>query len=260
MRTIISFILLFFSINVFAQEKMTTIVLSSDPGFVTGDVLGNIYIVKGSEVIKYNASGTFCCSFSDRTYGEITSIDVRDPLRILIFYKPFAIIRLLDNNLAEQSLIDLRKLDLADPLLVCTSEIQGTWVYDNATSRLYKFDSAWRPVSLSNDLRQDIMRSIYPVHIAESDYWLIMLDKSSLLVFDKMGSYFKPIMIDPDNKGLLSHDEWISISGNMIVRLNIRNGKMSETALPFVNNAGTVYVLPRKIARITDKKLEIYSN
>ncbi len=260
MKSIVSCILLLYSLHVFGQDKKTIINLNFDPGFVTGDVLGNIYIVKGSEVLKYNESGTFCCSFSDRTYGEITSIDVRDPLRILIFYKPFATIRMLDNNLAEQSLINLRKLDLADPLLVCTSEIQGTWVYDNATSRLYRFDSSWRPVSLSNDLRQDITRTINPLHMAESDYWLILLDNNSLLVFDKMGSYFKPIIIEPGTNGLLSHDEWISISGSMIVRLNIRNGKMSESALPFINNAGIVYVLPRKIVRITDKKLEIYSN
>ncbi|MEP7264147.1 MAG: hypothetical protein ABI772_06610 [Bacteroidota bacterium] len=259
-----SYIYLFFiliSSSVFSQQtSVITINPNFDAEIITGDILGNIYMVKGSELFKYDEKGILCCSFSDKTYGEISSVDVRDPLRILLFYKPFAIVRLLDNKLAEQSLIDLRKLQLADPLLVCTSETQGMWVYDNATSRLYKYDAALQPVSLSNDLRQDIMHTINPTFMAESDYWLVMLDKNALLVFDKMGSYFKPLTIENGNGGLLVHDEWIFVNKSLLVKINIRNGKITENALPFSDTEGSTHILPGKIVRSLDKKVEIYSN
>jgi hypothetical protein len=255
--------LIFFFFTTFASMAQyaaeTVISITTDAEIITGDILGNIYIANGSELAKYDEKGILCCTYSDRTYGEISSVDVRDPLRILIFYKPFAVVRLLDNKLAEQSLIDLRKLNIADPLLVCTSETQGMWVYDNATSRLTKYDASLQPVGLSNDLRQDVMPAINPVYIAESDYWLVMINNNSLLVFDKMGSYFKPVSIEGKN-GLLLHDEWIYISENTLIKINIRSGKITETPLTGLSTKGSMYVLPRKIVRVSDKKVEIYSN
>jgi hypothetical protein len=244
----------------FAQSPAASVNLNFEPSFVTGDILGNIYIIHGSELLKYNDKVELCCTFSDKTYGEISSVDTRDPLRILLFYKPFGVIRLLDNKLAEQSVIELRKLEITDPSLVCTSETQGIWVYDNATSRLYKFDASLQPVGLTNDLRQDINRTITPSFMAESDYWLVMLDKNSLLIFDKMGSYFKPLPLPETLTGQLLHDEWLCIADGKLLRFNIRTGNSSEAVLPFKKSEGTLYVLPGKIVRVFDKKMEIYTN
>lgn len=255
-----NFVLLFlFSRFCFAQQPEAFVNINSEPAFITGDILGNIYTVNGSELIKYNEKLEQCCSYSDKTYGEISSVDVRDPLRILVFYKPFGLVRLLDNKLAEQSVIELRRLQITDPSIVCTSETQGLWVYDNATSRLYKFDATLQPVGLTNDLRQDINRNINPLMMAESDYWLIMLDKNALLVFDKLGSYYKPVPVPDVVAGQLIHDEWMCISENKLLRFNIRTGKITESVLPFKSDRGT-YVLPGKVVRIVEKRLEIYTN
>ena len=182
-------------------SKAFTIQTTAD--LLTSDALGNIYIINGSEIVKYNEKGQICCTFSNRNFGAITSIDARDPLRILLFYKPFSMVILLDNNLTEQTSINLNSLEIYDPLLVCNSETQGIWVYDNATARLYKFDSKLQAVGLSNDLQQDVMKHILPIMMTESDYWLVILEKENLLVFDKMGNYFKSIHLGNHNGGQL---------------------------------------------------------
>ena len=174
--------------------------LQTEADLFSADALGNTYVVRGSEIVKYNEKGAICCTFSDRNYGVVTSIDTRDPLRTLLFYKPFGIVRLLDNNLTEQATINLSSLNISDPLVVCGSEIQGIWVYDNATSRLYKFNSKLQAVGLSNDLRHDVMQNISPLLMSESDYWLVVLEKENLLIFDKMGNFFKSILV--------GHSQW----------------------------------------------------
>lgn len=258
MRIVLLFLFAFQLSN--AQQLPLSITLLYEPDYITGDILGNIYTIKGSDIQKYNDKGILCCTYSDKTSGEITSVDVRDPLRILVFYKPFGIIKILDNKLGEQSIIELRKMQLTDPWMVCTSDIQGIWAYDNATSRLYRFDASMQPIGLSNDLRQDISRSLNPEMMAESDYWLIIKDNNSLLVFDKMGSYFKPVPIEKGTAGLLLHDEWIYTSGNRLYKLNIRTGKVSDIVLPADATNKKITILPGKIVYQEGKIVDIYNN
>ena len=261
MKRILLLLLYLFSCIVVDGQTTVKLLFSieKDADFVSADILGNIYIVKGSELIKYNEKGSICCTFSNRNYGAITSIDARDPLRVLLFYKPFGIVLLLDNNLAEQSKIELRNLDIHDPLLVCSSEIQGIWVYDNATTRLYKFNDQLQAVSLSNDLRQDVMNNINPVLMMESDYWLVIQDVSRLLVFDKMGNYFKSIVLLKAEKGQLIHDEWFYASNGKLMRLNLRNGNLSEVALPFPTLNSGLVLTAQQLLRLIEKRIEIYS-
>ncbi len=243
-----------------AQNEIKKVAeINTDAEMVDGDILGNIYIIKGTDVAKYDENGVLCCTFSDKNYGEITSIDTRDPLRILFFYKPFGIVRFLDNKLAEQSTIDLRSLELTDPRLVCTSETQGFWVYDNATSKLYKYNSMLQQISLSNDLRQEVMHGINPVKMEESDYWLVILDQNALLVFDKMGTYFKEVPVENSAGGQLIHDDWVYLAGDKIIRINLRNGKRTEITPPFAASQSQILVTPVRLLRLNETRLEIYS-
>ena len=260
MRNACSLVLLLFS---FIGEGQTPVKLlfsiEKEADLVNADILGNIYIVKGSELIKYNDKGNISCTFSSRNYGSITSIDTRDPMRIILFYKPFGIVLMLDNNLSEQIKIDLRNLDIQDPRLVCSSEIQGIWVYDNATTRLYKFNDLLQAVGLSNDLRQDVMKNINPVLMMESDYWLVIQDVARILVFDKMGNYFKSIELNKAEKGQLIHDDWYYSSIGKLMRLNLRNGNLTEIVLPFpTQNSGFVFT-PQRLLRSREKLIEVYS-
>lgn len=259
MKYLFAVCFLFLYFNSKSQQTFTKLFsIPTEASIVSADILGNIYMVKGSEIVKYNVNGILCCTFSDRSYGAITSIDTRDPLRLLVFYKPFGIVLLLDNNLAEQSKTELNALKIYDPLLVCSSEIQGMWVYDNATYRLYKFNAQLQAVSLSNDLRQDVMQNINPVMMSESDYWLVMRDQPGLLVFDKMGNFFKSIKLDAKG-GQLIHDDWLYCNDDKLMRLNLRNGENTEVELPFPVINSSIVLAPQRLIRLFDKTLEVYS-
>jgi hypothetical protein len=253
-------LLIFISPAAFCQPEFKKLFsINSEADMITSDMLGNIYIIKGSDITRYDEEGTICCSYSNKNYGSISSVDTRDPLRILLFYKPFGVIAMLDNKLALQSTIELRNLQIADPSLICSSEIQGIWVYDRSSARLYKFNSQLQPVSLSNDLRQDVMHAINPVSMAESDNWLIMLDEQTLLVFDKLGNYYKPVTLENNNNGQLLHDEWVYCNDDKILRINLRSGKQTEFNLPFKRNEDQVVVMPQRLLHYSGKALDVYS-
>jgi hypothetical protein len=70
-------------------------------GAFTTDNLQNIYLYHGNSIRKYSPQGQLLYNYSDKSYGAITSVDVNDPLKMLVFYKDFPEIVLLDNTLSQ---------------------------------------------------------------------------------------------------------------------------------------------------------------
>src|SRR5436190_11763399 len=85
---------------------------------ITGDIVGftvdnldNIYLLSSTnEVKKLNANGDSVAVFNDvKKFGQVTLIDVSNPLKVLLYYKDFATVVILDRFLAVRNIIDLRK-------------------------------------------------------------------------------------------------------------------------------------------------------
>src|ERR1700761_3292099 len=62
------------------------------------DNLGNIYVITKDNLLeKLDANGDSIAVFNDvRHFGKIWTIDVTNPLKILVFYREFATIVVLD--------------------------------------------------------------------------------------------------------------------------------------------------------------------
>src|SRR5436190_16778523 len=123
MKKIINLVILLLIFqNIKAQETYVPLFkINAEADFFSVDALGNIFLVNGPEILKLDEKGVFLSKFSKRDYGNITSLDTRDPLRLLVFYKSFGIMRTLENKLSEQSVIDLRTLEVKDPTLICSA-------------------------------------------------------------------------------------------------------------------------------------------
>src|SRR6185295_10398506 len=77
----------------------------------TVDNLDNIYLLSSTnQVKKLNANGDSVAVFNDvKKFGQVTLIDVSNPLKVLLYYRDFATIVILDRFLAVRNTIDLRK-------------------------------------------------------------------------------------------------------------------------------------------------------
>ncbi len=108
---------------------------------ITADLLGQVYIVKTGNLTKYSETGDSLFTWSDPGSGSITWVDASDPLRILVFYSDFNLVRFLNNRLAPLSdPIKLDNLNITHPLALASSRQGGFWILDGTTLRLRYFD------------------------------------------------------------------------------------------------------------------------
>ena len=69
--------------------------------FLGADELGNLFYM--DDQVLYRKSGNREFSFSNFDLGEVSQVDVSNPFKILLFYKEFNSVIILDNNLNELS-------------------------------------------------------------------------------------------------------------------------------------------------------------
>src|SRR5437867_3559374 len=97
-----SFLLVVLCLSFTADDTLKTLfTIKSKADFFTTDNFGNTYLVKGEEIKKYSASGDLLKIYSNKTMGKITSIDASNSLRLLVFYKDFSSIIILDDLLSQ---------------------------------------------------------------------------------------------------------------------------------------------------------------
>src|SRR5256885_10738969 len=77
----------------------------------TVDNLDNVYVLTSTDQLKkYNANGDSVAVFNNiKKFGKVSLIDASNPLKILLYYKDFSTIVVLDRLLATRNTIDLRK-------------------------------------------------------------------------------------------------------------------------------------------------------
>ncbi len=108
----------------------------------TVDNLDNIYLLSSTnQVKKLNNKGDSAAIFNDvKKFGKATLIDVSNPLKILLYYRDFATIVVLDRFLTILNTIDLRKQNILQVRAIGQSYDNKIWVYDELENKLKKID------------------------------------------------------------------------------------------------------------------------
>lgn len=166
--------------------------------FFTTDILGNVYAVSDNVLYKYDAKGELLHSYTKKDFGALVSADASDPMKVLLFFPTYGRIVLLDNQLAEQAIIQLFELNIRQPLLSCTSYHEGFWVLEQATMQLIKFNYRLERVYESENLASQNHLIKAPHQLTESGNWLLLYDTlQGIFAFDKFGTFSATI----DEKG-----------------------------------------------------------
>jgi hypothetical protein len=196
------------------------------------DPLGNCYYLKGADIVKINSRGKELVRYSMKNIGAPSSFDVSNPMRILIFYAEFATIRILDNNLVDQSEIDLRELGLLQPRVMAGSPDQGIWVYDEIPGTLMKIDVRLNKSSFSVDLNQLMGRRPNPTLLLANQDWIILKDTREIMVFDQFGSKVKSIPFEQEPHLIQLKDNLLMINlKNELITYNLSLNAEAKTAV-----------------------------
>jgi hypothetical protein len=200
----------------------------------TTDNLFNIYLYRGSALKKFNSSGTLLFSYDDKSYGDITSLDMNDPMKLLVFYRDFPEIIYLDNTLSING-AKISPSDAGFPLstLACSSHDDGIWLYDSQNLQLVRFDVNMNITVKTGNLVPVIGFAINPLEMEEYNSFLYMNDSTKgIMVFDQFGSYSRTIPIT----GLASYevrgDDMYYLKDNKIHVFHIKTDNEDVAGLP----------------------------
>lgn len=157
----------------------------------TLDNLGNIYTLsRNNQLKKLNANGDSVGVFNNvRQYGKIYSVDATNPLKVLLYYKDFGNIVVLDRFLNVRNTINLRRVNIFQVKAICQSYDNGIWIYDEQDARLKKLNDEGIIVSQSSDFRLFMDKVPSPVQLIDQDRLVYLYDPDQgLFIFDYFGT------------------------------------------------------------------------
>ena len=193
-RSVIIFFLFIFHLTGITQADSLFIPLKKIKGDITAfaaDNFDNIYLLNSSDQLKkINADGDSVAVFNNvRKYGKVAQIEVSNPLRVLLYYKDFSTIVILDRLLNTRSTIDLRKQDIFQVQAVCLSYDNQIWLYDEFEHKLKKIDETGKLLFATTDFRQLFDEAFSFTSISDQDGFLYLYDKNKgVYVFDYYGA------------------------------------------------------------------------
>ena len=205
------------------------------------DALDNLYVItRDYQLKKYGPKGDSISVWNDvRAYGNPTMLDVSNPLRILLYYKPFATIVILDRFLAFRHSINLRKAGIFKVNTVVNSYDNNIWLFDEQDLRLKKMDDEGNVLFETTDWRMLFETAPSPFKIIDHENSVYVFDEASgWYVFDYYGSL----------KKRLSVSGWKIIGKNKDFMYGFSNNLLHTAELPDLKIRD--YVMP---ARINDR-------
>jgi len=200
----ISYIFLFATVFSFAGNAQNDTsfhllkIISGDIVAFTVDNLDNIYILNSrNQVKKINASGDSVAVFNDvKNFGQATLIDVSNPLKVLLYYKDFATVVVLDSYLNIRNSIDLRKQNILQVKAIGQSYDNKIWLYDEMENKLKKIDEDGKLLLETTDFRLLLGQAPSPLKIFDENKYVYIYDSlQGVYVFDYYGGLKNNIMI-----------------------------------------------------------------
>jgi hypothetical protein len=199
------FIILLAGLFVFTNTKAQTDtsfqlikIVQDDIAFFSVDNLDNIYILNSTNALKkLNPNGDSVAVYNNvKRFGQASLVDVSNPLKILLYYRDFATIVVLDRLLNVRNIIDLRKQNILQVRAIAPSYDNKIWLYDELDNKLKKIDEDGTVLSETSDFRLLFGETLSPQKIFDQDQFVYLYDSAkAVYVFDYFGTLKNKILI-----------------------------------------------------------------
>ena len=226
------------------------------------DPLGNVYLLdEQNQLKKLNSRGDSMGVFNEvRRYGKLTSIDASNPLKVLLYYRNFSTIVVLDRFMGVVNTIDLRKAGVFRVKAIAQSYDNQIWVFDEQENKLKKVDEAGNTLTASVDFRMLFDEVPTPLQIVDQEGYVYLYDSAKgVYVFDIYGA-FKAKLTYPAMSGF-------SVIGKTIIGIReghllfYTTGTLSEKNVllpPDLDGTEKVVIRPGKIYVLKNGAVRVY--
>jgi hypothetical protein len=168
------------------------------------DEIGNVYVISSDAIQLLPGGNSPAAIYSEASFGAIQSLDLRDPLKPMVFFKGSGKMVFLDNTMSVQGqVIDLFDAPVNQPLLACSSVDHHVWVFDGINQELIRISPTFRVTARTGNLMQLIGAAVEPLVLMERDNRIYLVDdKKRVLEFDLfatfLGKRLVPGVVDID--------------------------------------------------------------
>lgn len=165
MKNIFNYLFFLASFSLFAQtnytcNKLDSLFLEKVEGYIGRDNFQNYYYTSNNQLLKKNKEKTY--NYKNLSLGKIHDIAIENPLQIVLLYKNFNTVVLLDNQLNEVQRIDFNTIN---SFLTITSVGFGgqnkLWFFDSNSQKIGLYDLITSSVKfLSNPFKGNVSKKM----------------------------------------------------------------------------------------------------
>jgi len=158
------------------------------------DNLGNLYLIfSTNQIKKLDTNLDSVAIFNDtKRFGDLYTIDVSNPLKVLVFYKDFATVLMLDRQLNIKNVIDLRQQNIFQVAAISQSNDNNVWLFDEVEYKLKKIDNYGKLLMETPDFRLlfNDSHAFIPKYIIDNNNLLYLYHQNvGWKVFDYYGGF-----------------------------------------------------------------------
>ena len=228
----------------------------------TVDNLDNTYLITdANQLKKINGNGDSAGVFNDvKRYGNVSSIDVTNPLKILLYYKNFATVVVLDRFLNIRNTINFRKKNIFSVQSITTSYDNNIWLFDEQDYKLKKIDEEGTLLQETTDFRMLFDSVPSPTQINDKENFVYLYDpEKGFYVFDYYGSLKNRLPFLNWSSVAVSEKNMYGFSNNKLYSYELNSLTLKEYRLPpSFGTYSAIKAINRKVYLLKDDGLYIY--
>jgi hypothetical protein len=246
-------------------NKSTFELLKKIPGnyiYLNVDVLDNIYLINnGNRLIKLNSNGDSVAVFNDvKKYGNPTLLDVSNPLKILLYYKPFSTVVILDRLLIMRNTINLRKQQIFSVQAIATSYDNNIWLFDEQDFKLKKVDEDGKLLQESTDMRSLVDTVPSPTQLIDNDNIVYLYDENKgFYLFDYYGALKNNLPFLHWQNPAIARNKMYGFTDNKLMSYELKSLDLKKYSLPdYFTGYLSIKAINGKVYLLKEDGLYIY--
>jgi hypothetical protein len=186
---------LFVSAQEIEIEFLKEVALNADT-FIGIDNFENYYFIKNNTLYKKTSQYTY--TYTNTLLGKITSVDITNPLKILLFYKNFNTVLFLDDKLNELTTsINFTSESFSQQMtFVNISSNNNLWLYSLDNNLLQLWNHQTKKVQFTSQPLSSYSDNFKTIQQLSSykNCWLI--GENAVLKFNEYGTFLESFPID----------------------------------------------------------------
>lgn len=227
------------------------------------DNLDNLYVLNNNEQLKkYSPTGDSIAVYNEvKRFGKLHTIDVSNPLKLLLYYKDFSTVVILDRLLGLRASLDLRRHNIQQASAIGLSYDNNVWVFDAFNNKLKKLDEQGNQLMETEDFRNLFNTRFQPTTIIDQNNSVYLYDPAEgVYQFDHFGTFQKKHSITKWRNIAIVGKHIVGITGNALAAYNTSTLLQQQYQFPSSFGSFSQYIIANTaLFGLGEEGVQVYS-